>query len=113
MKWLIEGYQKYEKTGFEDIPASCKEWKAEIAKAVDNLEDFVTDNLEQTGDEDDVVQLREIKDRIPRRLSFRDNKHLIDALSPYLGRCYKDSGVAGVRKLNFWKGWRLTQRSLF
>ncbi|KAI8916686.1 hypothetical protein DFJ77DRAFT_510124 [Powellomyces hirtus] len=113
MEWALEGYQHYMKEGFRNIPASCKEWKKDVSAAVDNLVDFIDEHLVETGDEDNVLELKAIKERMSPSMKnrFKSKDHLIDRLSACLGRHYIDTGKGDTRKTDFWRGWQLSERS--
>ncbi|KAJ3144471.1 hypothetical protein HDU86_001803 [Geranomyces michiganensis] len=86
LEWLLEGYRLYEEKGFNCIPASCKEWKDEVAADVHNLEDFVADNIDLLDDDGAYLTLEEAKGRMPASLikTFKNNQHIIDMLSKHL-----------------------------
>ncbi|KAJ3025506.1 hypothetical protein HDV00_012657 [Rhizophlyctis rosea] len=110
LKWAIEGHRIYEKERFHHIPDSCKEWLTEVSKSVDNLEDFIEDNVEHTGDENDIILFKDVKLRMSPTLKrrFKNDDHTIKRLCEHMKGHRKDSdGPDGKRIKNFWRGYRL------
>ncbi|KAI8584973.1 hypothetical protein BDZ88DRAFT_456413 [Geranomyces variabilis] len=115
LEWLIQGYQKYEKYGFTNIPDSCKQWKESVIATVEGIEVFIEDNLIKTEDETDVVTLKELKSRmsIAMKKTLKTNENMICALSKILGPHITDTVVCGTRKRDAWKGWTLQSARVF
>ncbi|KAI9088766.1 hypothetical protein DFS34DRAFT_698493 [Phlyctochytrium arcticum] len=87
MKWMLEGHQKYLEKGFTQIPAECRKWKQDVANAVENLQDWIDENIEEMSDDlESIVTLKDIKERMPQKMQtlFKDKKHFIDKLNMYL-----------------------------
>ncbi|KAJ3160279.1 hypothetical protein HDU88_008002, partial [Geranomyces variabilis] len=106
LEWLLEGYRLYEEKGFSCIPASCKEWKDEVAADVHNLEDFVADNIDLLDDDSASLTLEEVKGRMPAPLTktFKNNQHIIDMLSKHLvGKSFIRDTTIGNK--NFSSNW--------
>lgn len=107
LEWLLEGYRMYEKNGFNNVPSSCKEWKQEVSAAVNNIQDWIEENLEEC--EGSYVELKAIKSRAGK-FQFKDKKHWIDELSVHLGQIIRDTTVGEKRCRDIWKGWRFQVR---
>ncbi|KAJ3030340.1 hypothetical protein HDV00_008980 [Rhizophlyctis rosea] len=86
LKWMMEGHQSYEREKFTIVPQEFKNWLADVAKAVENLEDWIEDNIEKTDDDDDRLTLVEIKARLPSEVKkrFKTKEHLIGRLKEHM-----------------------------
>lgn len=106
LRWMIEGHRLYMQEGLADIPESCREYGQEVHRAVDNLDDWVHENLVEDAEE--IISLAAVKEKMPLALKrkFKNNDHMIERLNNYLGKCIIDSGKGADRIRNGWKGWR-------
>ncbi|KAJ3038142.1 hypothetical protein HK097_003262 [Rhizophlyctis rosea] len=109
LKWMIDGHMLYMKNRFTQIPNECKKWLEETNKDVDNIGDWVQDNLEKTGHSENYVTLKQIKGRMPKSMEqrFKSNEHMLNRLDEYLGKHVKDTVRNNVRLTNVWIGWRM------
>lgn len=114
LKWMLEGHQLYLQDGFRNIPQSCKDWVNQISKDVDQLEDWVGENLSK-GSKHDIITLAQIKDLMTTAMKkrFKNNAHIISGLEQQLGSmAFKDTTIKGtalgdIRYQNGWRGWKI------
>ncbi|KND02058.1 uncharacterized protein SPPG_09035 [Spizellomyces punctatus DAOM BR117] len=113
LEWLLEGHMKYLQNRFQNIPDSCKDWREEVSAVVDNLEEWLEDNVEEA--EDAVLELKDIKAWMPQsmKLRFKDKKHLVDVLRKTLKNYVSDTGKGKDRMMDVFRGYQLKLQSCF
>ena len=95
------------------FPFSFNAQQIHLSQDVDNLKDFIDENLVKTDSADAYLTLVEIKNKmsVADKKRFPRNDHLIKRLEPYLGRMFIDSDIVvngEVKRVKqFWRGWRL------
>ncbi|KAJ3054274.1 hypothetical protein HK097_002211 [Rhizophlyctis rosea] len=107
MRWMMKGHVLYLKEGFTKIPAKSKQWLEETNADVDNLQSWVDDHLEKSEVDDDYVTSKQIKDKMTTGMKnrFKNNDHMIKALSPILGKMIADNEMDKKRVKNVWRRW--------